>query len=240
MGQKLRVLSANLWNGRGEPQAFADLVVSTGADVVAVQECASDQAEALMDVMPYGLIHPSDDHNGMGIVLKRPCEVEVLELPYRALYRAKLAPDAWPGLSRVAEVMNMHFAAPHTVSPIPGLFHRPGQMKQMRRHLGLTGRSEAGQGGEEVPQRIVVGDFNATPLWPLYWRMASQFTDAALAVARQSGRRTQRTWGPGFGAPRLLRIDHGFVTNGMRVDEFQVVPVRGSDHSAIVMDVLLD
>lgn len=248
MAQKLRVLSANLWNGRGEPQAFADLVVSTGADVVAVQECSAEQAEALMDVMPYGLIHPSDNHTGMGMVMNRPCEVEVLDLPYRALYRAKLTPADWPGLSRVAEVMNMHFAAPHTVFPWPGLLQRPGQMKHMRRHLGLVGLLDrllqpaptAGQGADEAPQRIVVGDFNATPLWPLYWRMSSQFTDAALAVARQSGRRTQRTWGPGFGAPRLLRIDHGFVTSGMRVDEFQAVPVRGSDHSAIVMDVLLD
>ena len=61
-----------------------------------------------------------------------------------------------------------------------------------------------------------------------------------LAVARVGGRRSRRSWGPWDGAPRLLRIDHGFVTKGMRVDEFQVLPVRGSDHSAIVMGVLLD
>jgi endonuclease/exonuclease/phosphatase family metal-dependent hydrolase len=139
----------------------------------------------------------------------------------------------------------MHFAAPHTIHPKPGLFQRPGQMSQMLRHIrqaGSRARSvpEAGEGSDAAPQRIVVGDFNATPAWPLYWRMASQFTDAAVAVAMQSGRRTQRTWGPGPDAPRLLRIDHGFVSNGMRVDEFLVVPVRGSDHSAIVMDVLLD
>ncbi len=99
---------------------------------------------------------------------------------------------------------------------------------------------QRGPGAANIRQRIVVGDFNATPLWPLDWRMSSQFTDAAIAVARKSGCRPQRTWGPWSGAPRLLRIDHGFVTKGMRVDEFQAVPVRGSDHSAIVMDVLLD
>ena len=129
--------------------------------------------------------------------------------------------------------MNVHFAAPHVLHPVTGLLERRGQIREFLRELDEQG---AGVGC----QRIVVGDFNATPLWPLYWRMASQFTDAAVAVARQSGRRTRRTWGPGFGTPRLLRIDHGFVAKGMRVDEFQVVPVLGSDHSAIVMDVLLD
>ena len=260
------MLSANLWNGRGDPRAFADLVASMDVDVVAVQECAPEQAEALTEVMPHGLIHPSHDHMGMGLALKNPAEVRRLELPHRGAYRVELSPEEWPGLSRPAEVLNVHFAAPHTFRTAPGITVRPSQMREFLRHLNIgsdgattttrpkervvqanadTAQSEenatsTGQGADVPLQRIVVGDFNATPLWPLYWRMSSQFTDAALAVARQSGRRAQRTWGPWPGSPRLLRIDHGFVTKGMRVDEFQAVPVRGSDHSAIVMDVLLD
>jgi endonuclease/exonuclease/phosphatase family metal-dependent hydrolase len=242
VGQKLRVLSANLYNGRAEPRAFADLVAAMNVDVVAVQECGPAQAEVLTEVMPYGLLHPSDQSMGMGLVLRRPCEVHMLELSYRAAYRVRLDPADWPELSRPAEVLNVHFAAPHVYRPVAGLSVRPSQMRDFLGHLniGAPARAPQAEGEPEAPQRIVVGDFNATPIWPLYWRMSSQFTDAALAVARQSGRRAQRTWGPWFGAPRLLRIDHGFVTKGMRVDEFQAVPVIGSDHSAIVMDVLLD
>jgi endonuclease/exonuclease/phosphatase family metal-dependent hydrolase len=37
---RLRVLSANLWNGRAHPDGFAALVERMRADVVAVQEMA--------------------------------------------------------------------------------------------------------------------------------------------------------------------------------------------------------
>jgi len=241
VGQKLRVLSANLWNGRADARAFADLVAAMDVDIVAVQECAPDQAEALSEVMPHGLLHPAYQNMGMGLVLKRPCEVHALELSYRAAYRVRLDPADWPGLTRPAEVLNVHFAAPHVYRPVRGLSVRPSQMRDFLAHLEIGASAQHPADAEpEAPQRIVVGDFNATPIWPLYWRMSSQFTDAALVVARQTGRRAQRTWGPWYGAPRLLRIDHGFVTKGMRVDEFLAVPVVGSDHSAIVMDVLLD
>jgi len=88
------------------------------------------------------------------------------------------------------------------------------------------------------PARLLVGDFNATTYWPWYRRMASQFTDAAVTVAEQAGTAPKPTWGPWPGAPKLLRIDHGFL-RGLEVREFEVFEVVGSDHSALVMDVTL-
>ncbi len=90
----------------------------------------------------------------------------------------------------------------------------------------------------ESPARLLVGDFNATPYWPWYRRMASQFTDAAVAVAARVGTAPKPTWGPWPGAPKLLRIDHGFL-RGLEVEEFEVFEVSGSDHSALVMDLTL-
>jgi len=84
--------------------------------------------------------------------------------------------------------------------------------------------------------RVLVGDFNATPLWPVYRRVALHMTDAAIDVAQRRGRPLERTWGPWHGSPRLLRIDHGFV-RAAEVEDFQVVSVPGSDHSGIVLDV---
>ena len=52
-------------------------------------------------------------------------------------------------------------------------------------------------------------------------------------------------WGANFAAakvglaqlpPPLLRIDHCFGS-GVRVDDFQVVAIRGSDHSGLVVDL---
>ena len=81
MGQKLRVLSANLWKGGADPKAFSDLVAAIDPDVVAVQECTHEQAEAIGTVMPYGMMDPLADPagpsgkpTGLGLVTKRPGE----------------------------------------------------------------------------------------------------------------------------------------------------------------------
>lgn len=88
------------------------------------------------------------------------------------------------------------------------------------------------------PARLLVGDFNSTTYWPWYRRMASQFTDAAVAVAAKTGTSPKATWGPWPGSPKLLRIDHGFLRR-LEVEEFEVFEVAGSDHCALVMDLTL-
>ena len=82
---------------------------------------------------------------------------------------------------------------------------------------------------------VVVGDLNSTPLWPAYRRIASHLTDAAVAVAKKRSRPAEPTWGP-LGRGKWFRIDHGFV-RGVSVEDFQVVELHVSDHSAIVMDL---
>ncbi|NNL64688.1 MAG: hypothetical protein HKP30_00455, partial [Myxococcales bacterium] len=107
-----------------------------------------------------------------------------------------------------------------------GLLRRRPQFTDLKRHL-----AEPAQGG-----RVVVGDFNSTPAWPLYWGMKARMQDAAVAVAERRGERPARTWGPWFRAPRLLRIDHGFVS-GVEPEGFRVLEIPGSDHSAVLLDV---
>jgi endonuclease/exonuclease/phosphatase (EEP) superfamily protein YafD len=88
---------------------------------------------------------------------------------------------------------------------------------------------------------VLVGDFNATPVWPLYRRVAREIDDVALAVARRHGRRPARTWGPLWRrAPRmrLLRIDHAFA-RGVEVSRVRSFDVPGSDHDALCVDVAL-
>jgi endonuclease/exonuclease/phosphatase family metal-dependent hydrolase len=234
VGDRLRIVSANLWNGRADADAFAELVASLHADVVAVQELGFEQAEALACVLPHGRLQPDHAFMGMGIAMRRPGEVTRIPLHYRDAWRVVLDPGAWPDLSRPLEVINLHVAAPHTL-PLPyGLLLRRRQLRDFERHLAT--RPEGPNG---LPQALV-GDLNATPAWPAYQRISAQWSDAATAVARRQGRAARATWGPGPGARRVLRIDHGFV-RGLAaaewVEDFQVVAVRGSDHSAIVMDL---
>jgi endonuclease/exonuclease/phosphatase family metal-dependent hydrolase len=83
--------------------------------------------------------------------------------------------------------------------------------------------------------RVIVGDYNATPHWPLYQRYARRFSDGAIQVAQREGRAVERTWGRRPGSPRLLRIDHAMV-RGLDVESFKVVEIPGSDHSGLVFD----
>jgi endonuclease/exonuclease/phosphatase (EEP) superfamily protein YafD len=233
LGATLRIMSANLWSGAASPEGLVELVESLAVDVVACQELATRQAAALREVLPYGELQPSGSYHGMGIALRRPAELRRISLPYRDAWVALLAPEEWPGLEAPVEVINVHIAAPHASPTLSRpLWHRRGQMNGLRNYLD----GSADEPGAATPARVLVGDFNATPAWPVYWQIASRLQDAARTAAKQNGHRVRRTWGPWHGFPRLLRIDHGFV-DAARVDSFQVVDLPGSDHSAIVLDV---
>jgi len=227
LGQPIRILSANLWNGGADPEAFADLVVALAVDAVCVQELTPEQADALGRVMSHGELHPNRDFTGMGIALRQPAKLHRVPLACRDVRVATLHPGEWAGLSEPLELANLHMAAPHTLRPRLGLGLR---VKQMRDLLPWLSREDRPR------QRVMVGDFNATPAWPVYRRIVSHFTDAAVEVARRRGERPARTWGPWSGSPRLLRIDHAMV-DGVGVEDVRVVHVPGSDHSAVMVDV---
>jgi endonuclease/exonuclease/phosphatase family metal-dependent hydrolase len=222
----LRVLTANLKNGGADPPALARVVEALGPDVVAVQELAPLQADALAGVLPFGKLEPSRDHMGMGIALRRPGAVSRVPLPHRSAYAAEVELEGCPG--RPIEIVNVHIAAPHRPPPWWTLPYRRRQLRALEAYLDGAAR----------PHRALVGDLNSTPVWPLYRRLARRFRDAALDAAGRDGGRTALTWGPWPGSPRLLRIDHVLVA-GLDVRGVRVVPIAGSDHSALVVDLAL-
>jgi endonuclease/exonuclease/phosphatase family metal-dependent hydrolase len=224
-GFGFRLLTANLANGAADPSAFADLVEAAEPDVVVVQELAPAQAEALARVLPFGKLEPARDHHGMGIALRAPGSVRRLSLPYRSAVVAELA---WPEDDDPVEVLNLHLAAPHVHPVVQRFFDRRGQVRDVIAHLGATPRR----------RRVLAGDLNATPLWPAYRRLRAHLLDAVADAARRSGRRPQRTWGPWSGSARLLRIDHVLV-QGLAATATRVLPLRGSDHSALIADLRL-
>ncbi len=220
-------MSANLANSGADPEAFAQLVRVIEPDVVAVQELAPEQAEALRGVLPFGRLEPARDHTGMGIALRWPGTARRLLLPYRPAWVAELPPVAATSGAEAIEIVNVHIAAPHAPAFWRALGRRRGQLQSLEAYLDTTPRR----------RRAVVGDLNATPLWPLYRRLAARFTDAAVEAAGRNGGHLRATWGPWPGSPRLLRIDHVLVS-GLAVRSLQVAPIEGSDHSALVVDLL--
>ncbi len=217
-------------NGRADPEAFADLVRGSGADVVAVQELSPEQARALGRVFPHGWLEPARDCNGMGIAVRYPAEFDRVPLAYRDARIARLDPSDWPTLTSSLEIVNVHIASPRWgVRAWSQFRRRRDQSRGLVEYLDrTTGRP-----------RAVLGDFNATPAWPLYRVFARRLEDLAQTHARSRGAKPARTWARWVGGPPLLRIDHCFGS-GVRVDDFQVVAIRGSDHSGLVVDLSVE
>ena len=221
-------MSANLWNGAAEPCAFAELVAELDPDAVATQEMTPEQADALARVLPHGVLEPARDFTGMGIALRHPAAVRRLALPCRDARIAEVRWESTAGARVELELLNVHVVAPHA-QPHPTAWGiRRGQLRGLVRHLVASPRR----------RRVLVGDLNATPLWPVYRRLVAHLSDAEVMAARRHGRAVRRTWGPWSGSPRLLRIDHALV-HGLAVEDFRVLRIAGGDHSAIVVDLAL-
>jgi len=221
----LRLLTANLLHGRAEPGALAALLEERAVDVACFQELGTAQVAAVAEVLPHGKLEPSSrvDANGMGVALRRPAEMQALPLPRRNARVALLRPADWPGLPAAVEVVNVHIQAPHA-RPWSALPLRKSQVASLCDYLD----------DRPLPHRIVAGDFNATPIWPVHRRIAERLVDGPAAVAAAEGRRPELTWGPWPGSPRLLRIDH-VMHCGLRTLACERLAVAGSDHDALLV-----
>ena len=230
MGSHLRVFSGNLMNGRADPEAFADLVRHSNADVVVVQELSPEQARALGRVFSHGRLEPARDFTGMGIAVRHPAEFDCLPLACRDARIARLEPAHWPALTGALEIINVHIASPTWgKNPWSQFAHRRAQGRGLLQYLDRA----PGQ------TRAVLGDFNATPAWPVYRVIAKRLEDLALTHAQNRDAKPARTWACRVGGPPLFRIDHCFGS-GVRVDDFQIVAIRGSDHSGLVVDLSVE
>lgn len=212
---QIRILTVNLWNGRAEPQALADVIARAEPDAVLAQELAPEQAKAIEKLLPHGLLMPRRDKCGMGLALRRPASVTLLPLPRREALVARIAPGQWGAFSEALEIINVHLSAPTRLSRIP---LRRAQVKLLREYLVRA----------PMP-RVLAGDLNSMRISPAYRVLRTLLRDAALEHRPFAA----PTWSFGAGWPRFLRIDH-VLTRGFRTVDLEVMHVRGSDHSAVL------
>ncbi len=217
----LRVLTCNLYNGNADPQALADVLASTTPDVVAAQELAPNAATVLGDALPHGRLEPALDSTGTGLALRYPGSVESFPMAQRDGMTTVLDPGAWPSLHSPLEIVTVHLANP---------LDRP--LRQTRRIRRSQVASIVGHVARMTQPLIVLGDLNATPVWPVYRQLTRVMRDGVHDTGA-----VQRTWGPRWWWPRLLRIDHVLVRGGVRVLRAETISLRGADHSALLVDV---
>jgi endonuclease/exonuclease/phosphatase (EEP) superfamily protein YafD len=214
----LRILTANLYNGRAKPDGFAAALRSVRPDVVAVQELSENAAAVLADWGVSRLLDPDDDNTGMGLALNTEATFDRLEFPNRNPVRASFDGARW-GFDHV-EVVGTHL-----VNPVSW----PWSESQRLRIEEANALEQLLM--EPAATRAVVGDFNSSPAWALYRRVGGLALDAAVAAGT-----TRATWGYFPWSPAMLRIDHAFI-QGARSLGTRPVRIPGSDHRALVVDL---
>jgi len=216
----VRILSINLLTDRADPDDLRRVIVEADPDVVCAQELGPSTATVIEDLLPHGHLDPREDLFGLGIATRYPVAVVRLLLAQRSGWIARLDPGEWPGISRPLDVFDVHL-----VNPID----RPwrGTSDVRRRQVNQITATHA----DRDVASVVIGDMNATPAWRAYKALTALGEDAALATGTAA-----RTWAYTLFGPRLLRIDHAFVS-GVQPISTSTVRIKGTDHRALIVDV---
>ena len=214
----IRILTANLYNGRARPAAFAAALDEVQPDVVAVQELSENAAAVLGEWGMSRLLDPNSCKTGMGLAVRAEATFDRLDFPHRDPVRARFDGARWG-------FRDIEVVAAHLVNPIS----RPWKLSRTRRVAEAAAIERVL--GDPADTRVVVGDFNSSPIWPLYRQIAANATDAAVAAGT-----AQATWGYFSWSPAMLRIDHAFVQGAVPLAT-RPVRIAGSDHRALVVDL---
>jgi len=226
MDRPIRLMTANLLAGRADLTHLTEILERLEPDILVTQELGHDAAEMISARFPHHDLRPSDDARGRGIASSLGADFGEVPLPWR------------PGLWAQANVGSRPFlvANIHMRNPIVFPWWRSVRIRGQQLEALFAWADESAEGG--VPF-VLAGDMNASPAWPVYKELAGRWDDLVAGHAEESGEETTPTWAWRPRWPRLLRIDHVFGI-GARVVSTLVEPMRGSDHAAVVVDLVFD
>ena len=226
MDRPIRLMTANLLAGRADLTHLAGVLHRLEPHILLTQELGHDAAEMIGARFPHHDLRPSDDSRGRGIASRLTADFGEIPLPWR--------PGLWVQVndgSRPFLVANIHMR-----NPIVFPWWRSVRIRSEQLEALFAWADESANGGAPF---VLAGDMNASPAWPVYKELAGRWDDLVADHAAESGEETNPTWAWRPRWPRLLRIDHVFGT-GARVVSTEVEPMRGSDHAAVVVDLVFD
>ena len=223
----VRLMTANVFKEGATAEALAEVVRAVAPDILALQELTAPLSSVMSDLFPYSHLSPLPDGSGIAIGTTRAVSFEEQQMPQRNGAVATLQPDSWPEFGGPVELFNVHLASP--------LELLPWKTARIRRQevMFIERRSST------VLRQVLCGDLNATQWWPAYRRLLRSYHDGSAEAERREGRRPARTWAPMVVGPRLLRIDH-ILLKGLRAVSTRAVVLQGSDHIALVADLVDD
>ncbi len=226
----MRLMTANLLHHNGATaHALRETLDIVKPDILAVQELTVPLLSTIADRFPHHLLAPRPDGPGIGMAADRPVIFEEVPMPHRSGMVATLQPGDWPEVAEPVEIVAVHLTNPIGGLPWTTTRARRGQVETIERRMATSA----------AVRQVLCGDLNATPMWPAYRRLRRHYQDGIGEAEAHQGRRPARTWAPLRKGPRLLRIDHVLVS-GLRVTTVETVRLDGSDHLAVVADLVDD
>ncbi|MEZ0074638.1 endonuclease/exonuclease/phosphatase family protein [Planotetraspora sp. GP83] len=220
-GQPLRVLAANLNEGRADPQGVVDLIRRLRVDVVTLEELTPSlearlDAEGLGTLLPYRVAQTGNGPTGTGIFSKRPL-TERTGLFQPVGHHMPVAETTTPGGAPVEIV------AVHPVAPVPGTVAEWA--------AGVRSLPPAPVSG--VP-RVLSGDFNSTLDHSILRDLlGTGYVDAAA----ETGHGLTMTWPAGHRLFPMVAIDHVLVDRRSSAVSAAIEDVPGSDHRAVFAEL---
>jgi len=225
-GRRLRVATVSLRLGLVPAGSVLDLVAANDIDVLSVQELTPEAEERLRagglpGLLPHAVVIPARAGSvpaASGAVWSR--------LPLQAA-------GAVPGGFEQPTVLisgdggpDVELTAVHITPPATS----PELVRGWTADLAALPAPGAGM------LRVLAGDFNASLDHAAFRRvLARGYRDAA----RQAGRAMVWTWAPLRPRFPRLAIDHVLIDPRIGVAAVDVVPVDGSDHRALVAELVL-
>ncbi|MGY1724051.1 endonuclease/exonuclease/phosphatase family protein [Blastococcus sp. SYSU DS0533] len=225
-GRRVRIATVSLRRGLVPAEAVVDLVRRHGIDLLAVQELTPQaerrlRAAGLAEALPHAHVvpaRPGSEPAASGAVWSRLPLGARTAVPGGFEQPAVRVPGG-PGPE--LEVTAVHTRPPATSAAAV---------------RGWTEDLAALPGPEPGVLRVLAGDFNATlDHAALRAVLRRGYLDAARAV----GRGHLRTWSPLRSPVPRLGLDHVLVDPRLAVAGCTSVPVRGSDHRSVVVDLVL-
>ena len=222
-GERLVVMTSNLYFGRASAAAVVRAVRERRVDVLGVEELTPAAVERLRaagieQLMPYSVLEAAPTSTGAGLWSRYP--VQPLT-PWSSSFKSVAADVDLGGRSVVVRVLH---------PPPPGRRDAPTWERNYDGFVADAAREQTAE------PELLIGDFNASvhhrrlrDLMGRRWRDAGEVAGSGLV----------RTWGPRLDGLHVLDPDHVLVDRGVGVGDHETVHVAGSDHLAVVTEVVL-
>ena len=217
----LRLMSMNASQANRKIDEMLNTIKTESPDVLLVLELTPSLHRELsrLENMQHFAGQPSESAFGIGVYSRfsiTDAAIEQLGVALSPTVRAEL---------QINEEMQVTVRGLHPPAPVSAGWWRK-RKKQTDALLIVT--------DDRAGPLIVAGDLNTTPWSGGLW---SKFAEKGLYDTR-IGYGTGTTWPAGLW-PLRIPIDHVLVSNEFSVNDRRVVPVPGSDHDAIVVDLAL-